>query len=845
MKPYTTEIQDYIRQEIKDANGNEVFFVATLKSEEEISSIRVVARGHKSAVPAILEACRKADLVIHNHPSGKLTPSDADLEIAAQLGEGGVAFHITDNNVEHFYRVTEIHKRAESIPADYARISTLLGPEGPLARSIPSYEQRPEQLQMAFTVAEAFDTERIATIEAGTGTGKSLAYLIPALLWALDHGETVIVSTNTINLQEQLIRKDLPLLKRAFPEPFRAVLVKGRSNYLCHRRLRQALQETDLFSVNAAANLRDIREWAEISTNGSRDELSCTPEPQVWNEVCCEMDQCPRVRCSHYSACFFHKARRKAAQADIMISNHALLLADLAVRAETDNYSSTAVLPPYARIIFDEAHHLEDAATNSFAIRLSRFSFAGVLNRLVHPRKPQRGHLARWAKILAQELPDTEEVLYEQLHTLLDEAGSLCRELQQRNAEIFDLLTTTIEPGGAPDPKHSTPLRVTPEHKTDPAWQLFTTELPAISRTALKISSIIKRIFKVGENLPDSVSEKMAAATTDLSGLNNRLTLLAQELDVFLSVRKDLCTWIDLRKGSGRQHRTVMWLNAAPIETAPILHQHIYERFKSVVMTSATLSVNRSFNYFHQRSGVTLCAPERRLELQLDSPFDFERQALIAVPTDIPAPGSPNYTEAIAPIIERNVVTAGGNTFVLFTAYSMLQQLFQALEPAMFAQGITCLRQGQTSRHHLLQRYINADNQVLFGTDSFWEGVDVPGSNLEIVIITRLPFRVPTEPIQVARSEALEQAGKDPFMHFTVPQAVIKLKQGFGRLIRHRDDRGVVIILDNRVSTKGYGRIFLNSLPPARRVIAPQSTIETAVKDFFAPRQGAESTSTE
>lgn len=840
MKPYTTDILEYIRLEIEAAHDNEVFFCATLESEEKIACINVVARGNKHAVPAILSACRKADLVIHNHPSGNLDPSDADLEIAARLGEGGVAFHITDNKASRFYKVTEISPRHDPAPPDYARISSLFAPDGALAHNISNYEQRPEQLQMAFTVAEAFDNGRIATIEAGTGTGKSLAYLVPALLWALDNGETVIVSTNTINLQEQLISKDLPLLRRIIPETFQAVLVKGRSNYICHRRLHQALQETDLFSVNGAAELRALHDWAQTSRNGSRDELTHTPEHQVWSEICCEMDQCPRTRCTHYQECFFHNARRKAAQADVLVSNHALLLADLAVRAETENYSSAAVLPPYARIIFDEAHHLEDAATNSFAIRLSRFSFAGVLNRLVHPRKPERGQLARWAGILARELPDTQDILYEQLHTLIDEAGGLCRELQQRNAEIFGSLTECMEEGKNAQ-QHPTPWRITRAQENDPTWERFTHDLPDISRTALKISSIIKRIFMLGENLPEKVSDKLNAASTDLSGLNNRLSLLAQELDTFLSVRNDLCTWIDIRKSSGRQRSSIMWLNAAPIKTAPILHQHVYERFKSVVMTSATLSVNRNFNYFHQRSGVGLCPPERRLELQLDSPFNFEDQALIAVPTDIPAPGSPAYAAAIAPIIERNILSAGGNTFVLFTAYTLLQQLFQTLEPTMFARGITCLRQGQASRHQLLQRYINASNQALFGTDSFWEGVDVPGSDLEIVIITRLPFRVPTEPIQVARSEALEQEGRDPFMHFTVPQAVIKLKQGFGRLIRHRDDRGVVMILDNRVSTKGYGRIFLNSLPPARKVIAPQHTVETQIRDFFtAPTASGE-----
>ncbi|MDY0212336.1 MAG: helicase C-terminal domain-containing protein [Desulfuromonadaceae bacterium] len=838
MKPYTPEILKHIREEIAASNGNEVFFAASLDYEGRLESIHTIARGDESAVPAILNACRNADLVVHNHPSGNLSPSTADLEIAGRLGEGGIAFHIINNDATRFYKVSEIQPRSQPILVDYGRIASLLGTTGPLATSMDNYEERPEQLQMALTVAEAFNTERIATIEAGTGTGKSLAYLIPALLWAIASGETVIVSTNTINLQEQLMRKDLPLLRRIIPESFNAVLVKGRANYLCLRRLQQAMQETDLFSPNASMQLKELHEWGQNSRNGSRDELPFTPEGGVWNEVCCEMDQCPRTRCTHYQSCFFHRARREAAKADLLVSNHALLLADLAVRAETGNYSSAAVLPVYARIIFDEAHHLEDAATSSFSIRLSRFSLGGALKRLIHPRKAERGHLARWAAILARELPAEEDLLYSQIHTLLDEAGTLCRQLMQRNSEVFENLIHAVTAANATTAERHMPWRITAANAQDPIWLRFTHELPELCHSARQINAIITRIFKVAENLPDGVSEKLTAASTDLAGLNNRLASMANELDTFLSVNEELCTWVDLRKAGGRQREDIMWLNAAPIEAAPILHKHLYERFKSVVMTSATLSVNRNFKYFHQRSGVALCAPQRRMELQLDSPFDFASQALIAVPSDLPAPSSATYAAAIAPVIEHNIVTAQGNTFVLFTAYSLLQQLYQALEPSLFAQGITSLCQGQTSRHQLLQRYINNKNQVLFGTDSFWEGVDVPGKDLELVIITRLPFRVPTEPIQVARSEALERAGIDPFMNFTVPQAAIKLKQGFGRLIRHRDDKGVVIILDNRVSNKGYGRIFLNSLPAAARIIAPQAEIQEAVREFFSADNG-------
>ena len=741
----------------------------------------------------------------------------------------------TTNNATNKNCKTGTHATTDEEAArEYARIAELLAPDGVLAQNMRNYEQRPEQLQMAFAVAQAFSQGQIATIEAGTGTGKSLAYLIPAVLWAIENGETVVISTNTINLQEQLICKDIPVLKQIIPESFSAVLVKGRSNYLCKRRLNQALLEPDLFNNEAHNHLYRLQQWAASSNNGSKDELDSPPEPLVWNEVCCEIDQCPLTHCQHYRECFFHQARHRAAQADILVANHALLMADLAIRAETENYSTGAVLPAYAHIIFDEAHHIEDAATNSFSINISRFSLNRILSRLAHPRKPERGQIARWARVLGKELPAEEELLYEQLHGLLEEGISHCNKLHQLNADIFDSLLANMESQTEKSAPHSMPWRITTAECNSNTWITLEHELPALSREALKIRSILDRIFALEEHLPDSTREKLTPASVDLAGLSARLTTFAGELDTFLSLNENLCTWIDIRPAGAQRRSPVLWLQAAPIVVADILHKHLHERFKSVIMTSATLTVNQSFGYFHQRSGVGLCPRTRTLELQLNSPFDFSTQALIAVPSDLPAPGSPAYADAIAPVIEHSVTAAGGNTFVLFTAYSLMRQLFNTLEPVLFARGITCLSQGQAARHHLLKHYISATNQVLFGTDSFWEGVDVPGKALELVIITRLPFKVPTEPIQVARSEALKRSGLDPFMHFTVPQAVIKLKQGFGRLIRHRNDRGVVMILDHRVVRKGYGKMFLNSLPPARMVTAPEPEVRKAIREFFA-----------
>jgi ATP-dependent DNA helicase DinG len=315
-----------------------VFFHGCTDSDLRVTRVRVLARGNGSAVPAIVQECHYGDVVIHNHPSACLEPSMADLEIASRLGSQGVGFLVVDNPVEHVYKVVEPFAPRQPHHLAPEKIDALLGPTGVVAKTLPGYEERPEQLRMAFAVGEAFNRDQLAVIEAGTGTGKSLAYLVPALLWALANEERVVVSTNTINLQEQLIRKDLPFLQRAAGLEFRAVLVKGRNNYLCRRRAETARMEPGLFDDESSAELGAILEWAGATHEGSREELTFLPRLEVWEEVRCEADQCARVRCSHYGACFFHKARRQAAQADLLVVNHALLLSDLALRHQTDNY---------------------------------------------------------------------------------------------------------------------------------------------------------------------------------------------------------------------------------------------------------------------------------------------------------------------------------------------------------------------------------------------------------------------------------------------------------------------------------------------------------------------------
>jgi ATP-dependent DNA helicase DinG len=339
-------VQEQLRSAIAEAFGNEIFCIGRTDAGRVVTEIEILARGHRSAVPVVLQQCRPGDVVIHNHPCGDLTPSNADLEIAAGLGGLGVGCYIVDNRVERLYRVVEALAPPELRVIGADEVADLLAPGGRVSAALAGFEERPEQLRMAFAVLDAFNHDRIALVEAGTGTGKSLAYLVPALLWGLANGQRVVVSTNTINLQEQLIRKDLPFLQRASGLEFRVELVKGRTNYLCRRRLESMTAEPGLFDAGQAAELVNLRAWAAQTGDGSREELPVPPEDALWEEVCCEADQCARAQCRHFTGCFFHQARRRAAQADVLVINHALLLADLSLRQQTANYTAAAVLPP-------------------------------------------------------------------------------------------------------------------------------------------------------------------------------------------------------------------------------------------------------------------------------------------------------------------------------------------------------------------------------------------------------------------------------------------------------------------------------------------------------------------
>jgi ATP-dependent DNA helicase DinG len=816
-----------LKAAVIEAEGNEVFFLGRTDEARFVTDVEPLARGNRDAVAAIMIATSFGDVVIHNHPSGNLTPSQPDIEIASILGNQGVGFYIINNDASRCNQVVAPFSRKTVERLSYDEIENFYAPDGVLSQGLPGYEHRPEQTKMARLLAEAFNEEKVSVIEAGTGTGKSLAYLLPASLWSVRNKERVVISTNTINLQEQLIQKDIPFLMKHAQTPFRAVLVKGRGNYLCLRKLHVNAADASLFKDETAQELDAIVAWSKKTDDGCRSDLSFIPKDEVWEELCCESDQCVRVKCAYYARCFFYKARREAAGADLLVVNHALLLADLSVRQET-GYDATAILPPFTRLIFDEGHHLEDVATNFLSNQVSRLALTKLLGKLQHPRKAHRGILPQLSTLLSSAVPEAQDDLYLEIAEVLE--GRLIPkrvkvvEAATRGMDIIaDALLKKLKKDVGEQK-----LRVTPQVYASPLWPEVAEQIEQMSKVFEEYAGNIQAFLKKCEKLSDKVLEKLAGPLTDLRGVKGRMESVVEALHFFTSREEGFCHWFELRKGQVK-------LCSSPLEVAESIKKAILDRFKTVILTSATLAVGEKFDFLKRRTGISLLPKERVSDLLLPSPFDYAKQAFVAVPSDMPEPTSPLFEARLCQHLLKALKISQGRAFVLFTSYDLLTKVSNRLDGPLKAAGLTPMRQGETNRHMLLSKFKTAHNPVLFGTDSFWEGVDVQGKGLELVVITRLPFRVPTEPILEARSEHISATGGDPFMSYTVPQAVIKFKQGFGRLIRSKEDRGAVLIMDSRALTKNYGKVFLTALHGVTVKRGVEEAICLEMESFFGP----------
>lgn len=851
-----------MQEVIAESGENEVFFIGFPDDTGEITDFRVAARGNKHAVPAITNLLRPGDVVIHNHPSGELVPSDADLDVASRLGNMGIGVYITDNTVRSFYAVVEPQQKPKYIPLQVPVLRKILSPDGPIAQKLSNYEYRDGQIKMLDAIVTGFNEDKIVTVEAGTGTGKTLAYLIPAIYWALHNKERCVVSTNTINLQEQIIKKDVPFLKNVISDRFTAVLVKGRNNYLCLRKTEFEAREIGInwgsfspekesdaapvehirktMSLSLGNTVRDTEElaqivrWAQGTPDGSLSDLSFQPQATVWERVQCEADTCTRMKCRYFEKCFLVRARREAASANLIVVNHHLLCADLSLRSETNSYSDLAILPPYHRIIIDEAHHFEEVATEYFGLGISRGGVSRMLSRIYSEktRGESSGLLSVVrTKLILKNKGRLKSILSPLVQRIEETLIPAKNNLDSLNNELFEYLRMIIPPESGRE-NSERKLRLTPPVISQKQWSgEIIPRVNQIKRDLQQFIHALKEFRDEIYDLPAAVAEELEDVLVNLTAQIGRFDSIVETLHQIFSVDdEEQVKWIEIQE---RLRGTSISVYSAPLQVSEILEKALFQSFKTVVLTSATLAVGGDFKYLHHRLGIESLPPERRVEHIVLSPFDYPNQVIIGIPLDLPDPNERGFQEQVDDFLGRALLLSGGKAFVLYTSYKMLNQSYQKLEEPLKSVGILPLKQGTDTRTRLLDTFRRDISSVLFATDSFWEGVDVEGEALEVVIIVKLPFRVPTEPIIEARVEDIERKGGNAFYEYTVPQAVIKFKQGFGRLIRRKTDKGFVLILDKRVRSKPYGQIFLKSLPECCMVMGERTTVLEEVEKFF------------
>jgi ATP-dependent DNA helicase DinG len=673
------------------------------------------------------------------------------------------------------YYKDSVPPTSQSASAATSSLYQFFAPGGVLAKSHPAYEFRRGQLQMAQAVEEALEEKRHLIVEAGTGTGKTLAYLLPVIR----SGKRVIISTGTKNLQEQLYFKDVPFLERALsPDGDRKLSVcymKGRNNYLCRKKLYDLTDQPVLSGLEEIEHYQAIAAWEKTTHSGDRAELAELPEASaLWHKLDARADTCLGQKCKEYDRCFITEMRRRAAESDIIIVNHHLFFADLAIKLEADHAPDAGVLPDAGAVIFDEAHELEEVAGNYFGISVSNF---------------RMDELAR----------DTENLLQrEKLYT--PQMSGAIQSLRERSQLFFSLL---------------------PAQEGRCAFDGRREFLEENGEEFIALNQALIRLTAEFEQLPQKPDEVFTLARR------------AQQLQVQLSFvmeNEDPNTvfWIERRGGfrggaaSGRtgtgkrgssrgtseekiSGRTNVHLQATPIEVGAILRECLWSKLETAVLTSATLAVGGSFSYIRQRLGL-----EHARELVIPSHFDYESQAILFVPPNLPDPRTPQFAAEATDVIRRLLEITRGRAFVLFTSYAQMNEIYDRLLGLI---EFPMLKQGDAPKSALLEEFRLTPNAVLFGTSSFWQGVDVQGEQLSCVIIDRLPFAVPSDPIVAARVKAIDNSGGNAFSDYQVPSAVITLKQGFGRLIRSLHDRGLLALLDNRILKKSYGRVFIDSLP--------------------------------
>ncbi len=722
----------------------------------------------------------------HSAPIGTL---GQQLAAKGQMDDGGYGI-MQSGGTEDLY-TPPLRPAATPAPLDVLELCRMLEKDGLFEQNFPGFEHRAQQVDMLAGIIDAFNSAAHMMVEAGTGTGKSMAYLIPAIYWAVQNGERVVISTNTINLQDQLLNKDIPTLQKILPVKFKAVAMKGRSNYVCPRRV-EMFRDKETHSSKELRLLAKLLIWLPSTTTGDREELFMPDyeEQALWHQVASDGNICSHRYCSA-ETCFYARARRTAESAHVIIVNHALLLADVAV----DN----RVIPEYKYLIIDEAHHLEDRITDQLSFNATQKLLEQLLIELSQPLR--RGHRSGFIHDIARHalevVPNSVKGDINSIISQSEKSVDRCRNTVQ---QLFDALHSFVSefPNSS---RYNQKIRLTDETRTRPAWSNVELTWDNAKNSLSRLSKELGLLYTLLTELESYDVPNWEDLLNNATHYRTRLDEIRSNLQtILLAPDPNRILWVE----QNARTQSVS-LHNAPLHVGSLVNEHLLQSKDSVILTSATLRTNNSFEYFRER--LHFLDGE---ETAVGSPFDYPNNTMLYVPTDIPEPNNPGYQKQVEESIINLTKEIDGRTLVLFTSYSQLRTTARNIKGPLADADVVVYQQGDgTSRRQLLENFKTADKAVLLGTRSFWEGVDIPGPSLSCVVITRIPFAVPSDPIVSARSETFDNA----FFQYSIPQAILMFRQGFGRLIRTQQDRGAVVILDRRVTSKRYGQAFLDSLP--------------------------------
>ena len=801
---FSEESLQTIKKYLEEQNNKSMIFKATFDEDELIQEPFFLSLYKKKSFEETLTKVARNEVVIRTTKPNQLYPSDMELELSEELyTRRNIAYCLLSSDLDDFYFVQDIDR----IFLEDIDIKNYFSKDGILAKEIKGFEYRQEQEEMAQYIQEAINEDKKIIVEAGTGTGKTLAYLIPAIKWAVANKKKVIIATNTINLQEQLLLKDIPLAKSIIKDEFSYVLVKGRNNYVCKRLFNELALGKNIdigtFSIEAREQIEYILKWGNKTKTGDKAELPFEVYPDVWELVQSTTELCLGKKCPYRKECFYMKTRMEKMEADILISNHHVFFADLNVRAETDFDSEYLILPRYDMVIFDEAHNIESVARSYFSVEVSKISFTRLLNRIYqrkNKRKKEKSALIRVEDTIDEkDLEDSQQYI-DLLNTLKEEISILQNIGDEYFDEIRKIYETNTE---APIKKSLNNFEMTKSRFLENLR-----EKKDIFQTKLADFLNLMMIFN---NVIDEEKDK----NPEVINFNNHLKMFKAYIDSFKFINSfeddNYIYWLDINS-----KRTNVVLTATPLNIAQKLSTVLFDNLDRLVFASATIVVNGSFDYFKKSLGLD---EEDCIEAIIKSPFDYNEQMSVYIPSDIQNSENINaFVSDASRFILNILLKTNGKAFILFTSYIMLNQIYYSISKKLKDKGFEVFLHGDKPRSQLIKEFKEAENPILFGTTSFWEGVDVQGENLSNVIITKLPFLVPTDPVVSAISKKIEENGGNSFTDFQLPEAIIKFKQGVGRLIRKKTDSGNIFILDNRILKKRYGSLFINALPSQKNI---------------------------